>query len=256
VGDFGSIDLNSKKPYYLQVKDLLQTCIERGDLKPDEKLPSEIELCRELKVSRTVIRQALTELEQLGLIRKRKGKGSFVSENKTVLAATLFLPDFLWDDEVERKNTKVRIVTKETIPANIQEASVLGINEGDTLLKIQRLYCHNQEPIILAESLLPAFVFESLTEQDLLAPTRDLNNFRGAARFDHADHYLEVTYATKNEAQLLKIADGLPLIKVTTYSFNKENIPISADTTFMRADRIRLRGTIFSHNQQNYSSPL
>ena len=73
---------------------------------------------------------------------------------------------------------------------------------------------------------------------------------------DHADYYLEISYAEKAVAQLLKIANGSPLIKVTTYSFNKENTPIAADTTFMRADRIRLRGTIFRQSGQNHISAL
>jgi len=256
VGELGSIDLNSKKPYYLQVKELIQASIERGELLPDEKLPSEIELCGKLQVSRTVIRQALTELEQLGLIRKRKGKGSFVSEDKAVLAATLFLPDFLWKNETEQKKTSIKVLTKETVPANAQEAAILGINDGDTVLKIQRMYYHNEEPVILARSLLPEFSFAQLTEADMLWPTRYLNNIQGAARFNHADHYLEISFAEKAVAQLLKIATGSPLIKVTTYSFNKENTPIAADTTFMRADRIRLRGTIFRQSGQNHISAL
>ena len=172
MGELGSIDLDSKKPYYLQVKELIQASIERGELKPDEKLPSEIELCAKLQVSRTVIRQALTELEQLGLIRKRKGKGSFVSEDKAVLAATLFLPDFLWKNETEQQKTSIKVLTKETVPANDQEAVVLGINEGDPVLKIQRMYYHNEEPVILARSLLPELSFAQLTEADMLWPDR------------------------------------------------------------------------------------
>ena len=256
MGELGSIDLNSKKPYYLQVRDLIQTKIESGELKPDEKLPSETELCRALKVSRTVIRQALTELEQLGLIRKRKGKGSFVSENLIVLASSLFLPDFLWNNEVEQKKTSVKILTKETIPANAQQASVLRINECDPILKIERLYVHNEEPVILAQSLLPARISVHLTDENLLWTTRYLNKLPFAIRFDHADHYLEIAYARKTEAKLLQVSIGMPLIKVTTYSFNKDNTPIAADTTFLRADRIRLRGTIFTQSGENHYSTL
>jgi len=247
VGEFGSIDLNSKKSYYLQVKDLLQLRIERGEMKTGEKLPSETELCRELNVSRTVIRQSLHELEQLGLIRKRKGKGSFVSENKTVLAASVFLPEFLWHDENENANSSIRILTKEIIPARAEVVAVLSINENDPVMRIQRLYCHSEEPVILTESLLPELTFTQLVDEDLLWPTRYLNNIQGVNRFDHADHYLEVAYAGKTEARLLQISTRLPLLKSTTYSFNEENTPIAVDTTFLRSDRVRLRGTIIRH---------
>jgi GntR family transcriptional repressor for pyruvate dehydrogenase complex len=45
-----------------------------------EKLPSELELCKEFGVSRTVIREAVTSLQAKGLIAVRKGKGIFVKE--------------------------------------------------------------------------------------------------------------------------------------------------------------------------------
>lgn len=252
MGEFGRIDLNSKKPYYLQVKDLIQTGIEHGEFKSEEKLPSEIELCRELKVSRTVIRQALTELEQLGLIHKRKGKGSFVSNNITVLAASIFLPDFLWEKQADIENISIELVAKEIYPANFQEALVLKINAGDPVLKIQRVYIHNEEPVILSQSLLPERTFKHLAEEDMLYTTRYLDNIPAPVRFDHADHFLELAYAAKPESVLLHISNGMPLIKVTTFSFNKDNTPIAADTNWMRGDRIRLRGTIYKQSERNH----
>jgi len=251
VGAFGSIDLNSKKPYYLQVKELIQTSIECGSFKPDEKLPSETELCSELRVSRTVIRQALTELEQLGLIRKRKGKGSFVSERKTVLAASLFLPDFLWDDDGEREKISIKILTRQTTPAPARVALCLNMTEGEPILQFQRMYYHANVPIILVQIYLPTRIASQLSDEDLLLSMRDLDKVPAEIRFDHADQYLEIAYALKDEAELLQIPIGMPLIKVTTISYNAANTRIGVDITLMRADRIRLRGTIFKHSGQN-----
>lgn len=60
----------------------LGTAIRLGLLTPGSKLPSERELARQLKISRSTLRQALTALVQSGLLvslRGRKG-GTFVSE--------------------------------------------------------------------------------------------------------------------------------------------------------------------------------
>ena len=45
-------------------------------------LPSEADLCKQFKVSRTVVRQALKELEHEGSVYKRRGKGTFVNQRK------------------------------------------------------------------------------------------------------------------------------------------------------------------------------
>ncbi len=48
---------------------------------PEDKLPSELELCRQFGVSRTAIREALRTLSTKGLINVEKGKGIFVKSS-------------------------------------------------------------------------------------------------------------------------------------------------------------------------------
>ena len=62
-----------------QVTRLLQDAILCGTLTPGTRLP-EIRLGRDLGVSQAIIREALQELEGLGLIVKRPGQGSYVIE--------------------------------------------------------------------------------------------------------------------------------------------------------------------------------
>ncbi len=59
-----------------------------------QKLPTEEELSKKYKVSRQTVRQALTLLEQTGLIEKRKGSGSYITgllpeEDKNVITLIL-----------------------------------------------------------------------------------------------------------------------------------------------------------------------
>ena len=54
--------------------------ISSGEWRPGERLPTEGELCRALGVGRSSLREALTSLSFIGLIRARAGEGSFVAE--------------------------------------------------------------------------------------------------------------------------------------------------------------------------------
>lgn len=53
-----------------------------GTFKPGDKLPSENTLVREHRVSRTVVREALSKLQASGLVEPRHGIGSFVIERQ------------------------------------------------------------------------------------------------------------------------------------------------------------------------------
>ncbi len=68
-----------KKPRYQQIKDYLQQQIAVNTYAPDEKLPSEKELCEQFEVSRITVRKALSELEENGAIYRVAGRGTYIS---------------------------------------------------------------------------------------------------------------------------------------------------------------------------------
>ena len=65
----------SKRPLYLQVRDLLAQRIAKGDWKPGAMLPSEDELARQLGVSMGTMRKALDGLEEERMVLRRRGSG-------------------------------------------------------------------------------------------------------------------------------------------------------------------------------------
>lgn len=60
----------------------LQAQIAAGDYKPNERLPSENELCKSFGVSRPVLREALMSLQALGLTTSQPGIGTFVVSDR------------------------------------------------------------------------------------------------------------------------------------------------------------------------------
>jgi GntR family transcriptional regulator len=76
------IDRSSPVPYYAQVKELIRRRIELGEWPVGDQLPVDADLCRMFEVSRTVVRQALRDLSDEGIVSRRKGKGTFVAEPK------------------------------------------------------------------------------------------------------------------------------------------------------------------------------
>jgi len=74
-----------------QVAKQLAARITAGDWQPGEKLPSEAELCKAFHVGRSSLREALTSLAFIGLIRVRAGGGSYVADQPSAYYTSSWL---------------------------------------------------------------------------------------------------------------------------------------------------------------------
>jgi GntR family transcriptional repressor for pyruvate dehydrogenase complex len=66
------------------VVERIREVIEQGRLRAGDRLPTEAELSTQLGVSRTVVREAVSQLESLGLLSVRRGRGMFVGDGDTL----------------------------------------------------------------------------------------------------------------------------------------------------------------------------
>ena len=93
-----------------QVRELIQA----GELRRGERLPSERELCEQLGVSRTVVREAIKMLRASGLVKVRLGVGTFIAEEPAnILEGTLNYAD----DQEARKISDLQQVREMLEPA-------------------------------------------------------------------------------------------------------------------------------------------
>lgn len=82
-----------------QVAKRLAARITAGDWLPGAKLPSEAELCKAFNVGRSSLREALTSLAFIGLIRVRAGGGSYVAEQPSAYFTSSWLNNGLLSNQ-------------------------------------------------------------------------------------------------------------------------------------------------------------
>ncbi len=81
-----NIDLTDGVPIYRQIVNQVKYLIASGLLRPGEELPPIRTLALQLKVTPNTIVKAYDELETSGIIHKRRGAGTYVSEARSLLA--------------------------------------------------------------------------------------------------------------------------------------------------------------------------
>ena len=79
------ISTASRVPIYQQLAQQIREAIARGELQPEEGLPSVRQLSRELVVNPNTVARAYTELEREGLLVSRPGRGIYVAQPKNDL---------------------------------------------------------------------------------------------------------------------------------------------------------------------------
>lgn len=71
---------NDRQPLYMKIQDHFKEQILKGELKENDKIPSEKELMEQFDVSRITVANALIQLAKDGWIYRIPGRGSFVSQ--------------------------------------------------------------------------------------------------------------------------------------------------------------------------------
>ena len=78
-------NLDSDRPIFLQLIEIIQRDIVSGELKPGEKLPSVRTLAAEASVNPNTVQKAFGELERMGLIYSQRTNGKFITEDEAMI---------------------------------------------------------------------------------------------------------------------------------------------------------------------------
>ncbi len=126
----------------------IRTMINNKTLAPGARLPNEIELAEATGVSRGTIRAALSLLEQQGLIWRRQGMGSFVSEKPILenrLDINIGVTELIKSMDLVPGCLNIDI---KTVPADGLTSQQLQVSPGSPLVYIRRTRTANDRPVI------------------------------------------------------------------------------------------------------------
>jgi len=232
------VNFNSPIPYYIQVKDRLKEQISQGLLKYGDQLPGEPTLCQLFSVSRTVIRQALAELEQEGFVSRRKGIGTFISEPEVYEKLSEDLTGFYQDMKVRGRIPFSQMLKQEITSADPEVAKKLKIEPGYPVLRLYRLRYVDHEPIVLTDTYLPGNLVPGLEKMDLSTVSLyEILEKQFGLVVARSHRTIGATVANDHQADLFKIGKGDPLIVIDNITYTADGTPIEYYHGLYRGDR-------------------
>jgi GntR family transcriptional regulator len=180
--------------------------IRRGEFR-DGRIPPEPELARQFGVSRATVRSALASLEQLGLVRRRPGLGTWLRPQVTadVLALHGLIP---WAvvlggaDQVSGRCT-LRVAR----PSETERLALITGKLPDRAHRIERVLAADGRPAVLIEEIIPESVLSRpLDPGDLADSVISLSRRYFWMPIDHAVAQLVPVNADDRLAQLFGLA--------------------------------------------------
>ncbi|MBG6238658.1 GntR family transcriptional regulator [Mycetocola sp. CAN_C7] len=238
-GTAADIDRQAPVPMYHQLKHRIIDDIARLGLRPGDLLPGEHRLCEQFGVSRTVVRQALSQLEHQGVIERVKGKGTFVAHQKTPESLVHTLTGLYEEVAARGGHVHSDVRMQQVAPASDEVADALSVAPGAPVVVIERLRHVDDEPWSWSTTYLPHQIGLLVLDADLrdqslyaLLATHGIRAVRGVRS-------AEATSATEEQGALLGVGSGQALLVLRSVGYDENDRPMEYFVAYHRGDRSR-----------------
>lgn len=229
------INHSSAVPLHSQVEDLLRKLIELPRYQAGEFLPKEVDLARQLGISRNTLRQATNKLEYEGLIVRKKGYGTKVAEK----SFTTHLNN--WHSFTQEMNEKGIafsnfLIHAEWVDPTDKIASFFSIPHQTKVVKLSRLRGDENGPFVYFESYFHPRIgitpdenfkqplYELLEEKFKILPATSLER-------------IKARLATQITANRLEIKKGEPILIRERFVSDPGDRPIEYNIGFYVAEK-------------------
>ena len=242
-----NINRFSPIPLYYQIaSDIKEYLINQG-YKINEKIPSENTLSQMYNVSRVTLRQALSELEKDGIIKKIKGYGSILCGNPHPIFQTLQLPGFNKTYYEGDESTNIVIFTPKIIELKQvnpipQINKALNIDEEEPLCYIKRIFYNKKISVGINNSWLALKKVPNIIEEGLINNRLSLTlSTRYNYNPNKINNTIESSILTPSEMTELDIKFTTPCLIISSISYLDGNKPLEYSKTIWLGDKIKFQ---------------
>lgn len=224
---------------YFRIQQAMLEQIQQGLLKPGQQLPTETELAQSYQVSRITAKRALDELVRQGRAFRQQGRGTFVAQKR--IRDISGFGSFSEDIKSRGLAPGSRVLQFKEIEASAEVAERLHVPEGEHVYMLNRLRLADEEAVAVETAYLPCRLCEGLINDDL-------NNQSLYAILTEkykivptwADAEIEARAATKEEAFLLNLKVGKPVLSARRVTFSENYDVIELVHSVYNGDRFTL----------------
>jgi len=210
---------------YQKVAEDIKAAIAAGEYPASAKLPSESELAQRYGVSRGTIRQAFAALRADGVIASRRGARRVVIAGPRIQSFGELLSFSRWARAMGEVPSG-RVVSLERRPATAAEADRLAIPAGSDLYALVRVRLLSGRPVMVERAIYPDKVGILVSGLDLTTDSITERLEELGVVFTDAEHVIDAVAASAEDARLLDVRAGVPLLRERRFTTDREGRPV------------------------------
>ena len=219
-------------PLYVQIANDLRDRIIEGDIVTGEALPPERELCDLVGASRVTVRKAIEQLIDEGLLQRKQGSGTFVTQR--IQAAGSHLSSFTEDARARGDNVDTIWIRRDYGDADDNEAALLAIEPGAKIAHLSRVRLSNDEPLAVEHAIIPAHMLPPIKT---LGPSLYQALEAEGNRPVSGTQKIRAARASAADALLLSISEGAEVLRIERVTRRADGQPVELTRSIYRGDR-------------------
>lgn len=235
-------------PLYYQLKSIILSEIEDGHYQPNDLIPTEEELIHLFGVSRTTVRQAITELVKEGKLYRIKSKGTFVALHKINQNFISKLESF--NDQIlrQQKTPKTEVLSLQLMTPSRQIADALQIPYTEQVIFLHRKRFADDSPIVVVQTYLPYNRCSFLMKHDFSVESlyQILEDHNPEYRIHFVNRIIESVKATAQNAKYLLMKTGDPILLFSSVGYTVKDIPLEYSIAYYRGDCNKFEVTVMT----------
>lgn len=180
----------------------------------------------------------------MGLITRRHGKGTFVSDSAR--EATNLMGAYSFTEQMRSlgRTPRTVILDFKALEATKSVAERLRLRLGETVFRMRRLRLADEIPMMVEQTYLPASEFAGLTKALVAAkPLYDLMEQDYHEKIKIAEEEFYASIARGSDAVELGIAEGSPVLTLVRTTYNVKNMVVEYTHSVARADQFTYKVT-------------
>jgi len=216
------------------------------NMKEGDRIPSERQLCNIYNISRTTVRNAITDLEHQGFLERIQGKGTFVKIPRNTKQNLSNYYSFTERTKEIGKTPKTLILEYHIRTLDKENMDILNADENELYIDFTRLRLADNEPMLLETTYLKYDDFPDITKKLLEElPLYDIFEQKYQRKIVKVTETFSATVLNDTQANYLKAEENSSSLKITRYSFDIDDNIIEFTKSYAPEDRFNYETTYY-----------
>lgn len=226
------VNVKGNKALYVQIKDYYRNKILSGELKLGDKLETELEIQSIFGVSRITARQAILDLEKDGMVKRGRGKGTFVIWQPAIEEELSHIMSFTKEMEMHGRvpGTSGFSITQEEPPKS------LSISTNEKMYCIRRVRTADDINIVYFVSYFPLSTNLPMDPKEYSESIYEILDYTGTGLPSRIEEKIRAEIPSKEVREALNIPKSLPVLVRQRRSYNDQNELIEYTNCYYRGD--------------------